>query len=83
MEKSKPHYNLDEIKASFSDPDNLGTMTGSARNGIRALKSSDEDVANVVQSLSMREFHKSMTSFVTIRFGKMFICRCIKESSFT
>lgn len=37
-------------------------MTGSARNGIRALRFSDEDVVNVVQSLSMREFYKSMTS---------------------
>jgi motility quorum-sensing regulator/GCU-specific mRNA interferase toxin len=62
MEKHKPHYNLDEIKQAFSDADNLGNMTGSARNGIRALNFSDEDVVNVVQSLSMREFHKSMTS---------------------
>lgn len=62
MEKRRPHYNLDEIKAAFSDADNLGEMTGSARNGIRALRLSDEDVVNIVQSLSMRKFHKSMTS---------------------
>lgn len=37
-------------------------MTGSARDGIRALNFSDEDVVIVVQSLSIRDFHKSMTS---------------------
>ena len=62
MEKHKPHYSLAEIKRAFSDADNLGSMTGSARNGIRALKLSDEDVVNVVQSLSKSDFRKSMTS---------------------
>ena len=62
MEKRKPHYNLAEIKAAFSDPDHLGLMTGSARNGIRALGFSDEDVVAVVQSLSITKFYKSMTS---------------------
>jgi len=62
LEKSKPHYNLEEIKSAFADPDNLGWMTGSARNGIRALKLSDKNVVNVIQSLSIRDFDKSMTS---------------------
>ena len=62
MDKHKPHYNLAEIKTAFADPDNLGTMTGSARNGARALNFSDEDIVAVIQSLSMRDFHKSMTS---------------------
>lgn len=59
---TKPHYSLTEIKAAFSDPDNLGVMTGTARNGARALNFSDEDIVSVIQSLSIRDFHKSMTS---------------------
>ena len=62
MEKLRPHYRLGEIKAGFRNPDDLGAMTGSARNGIRALLFSDEDVVNVVQGLTIRQFHKSMTS---------------------
>ena len=62
MEKRKRHYNLAEIKSAFADPDNLGGMTVSARNGIRALKLSDEDLVNVIQGLSIRDFDKLMTS---------------------
>ena len=62
MEKRKPHYNLDSIKSAFADPDDLGKMTGSALKGARKLRLSDEDIVNVIQSLGMRDFHKSMTS---------------------
>lgn len=64
MEKHKPHYNLEEIKAGFSDPDNLGPMTVTARNTARALMFSDEDIVSVVQSLGPKDFYKSMTSFL-------------------
>lgn len=63
MEKITPHYNLDEIKTEFSDPDNLTRLTTSARNGARDLMLGDEDIVLVVQSLSIRSFHKSMTSY--------------------
>ena len=62
MEKKRPHYDLRLIKEAFSDIENLGPMTGTARNGVRALGFSDEDIVNVVQSLRAREFYKSMTS---------------------
>ncbi len=63
MEKRVPHYNLEEIKKAFADPDNLGPITGTARNGARALRLSDEDIVSVIQNLSIRDFNKSMTSY--------------------
>ena len=63
VDKHTPHYSLEEIKNAFGDPENLERITGSARDGARALRLSDEDIVNVVQSLSIRDFRKSMTSY--------------------
>ncbi len=62
MEKRTSHYSLSDIKQAYSDPDNLGPMTMSARNGAREVRLSDEDIVAVIQSLTVRDFDKSMTS---------------------
>lgn len=63
MEKRKAHYNLDEIKAVFADPDTVQNITLSARNGARELRLSDEDIVVVIQSLGARDLYKSMTAY--------------------
>ena len=63
MEKRRAHYRLEDIKAQFSDPDHLGHLTVSARNGARALGFSDEDIVRVIQNLTSRDLYKSMTSY--------------------
>ena len=62
MEKAKPHHSISEIKTAFSNPGDLGPLTGSARDGIRALRFSYGDGVAVIQNLSIRDFQKSMTS---------------------
>ena len=63
MEKRRPHYRLADIKAQFGDPDHLGHLTVSARNGARALGFSDEDIVEAIQGLTSQDLHKSMTSY--------------------
>jgi motility quorum-sensing regulator / GCU-specific mRNA interferase toxin len=63
VEKRKAHYNLDEIKAAFADPDTVEHVTLSARNGARELRLSDEDIVAAIQSLRVRDLYKSMTAY--------------------
>lgn len=63
MEKRRAHYPLDEIKAAFADPDTVEHITLSARNGVRELRLSDEDIVAVIQSLGVRDLYKSMTAY--------------------
>jgi len=63
MEKQRPYYELKRVKRQFSESDSLGSLTGSARDGIRLLRLSDHDVVSVIQSLTMKDFYKSMTSY--------------------
>ena len=53
MKKRKAHYNLEEIKAAFADPDTVENLTLSARNGARELRLSDENIVAVIQSLQI------------------------------
>lgn len=61
MEKRKPHYSLDEIKAAFADPDSLN-RTVTAADGADDLGMEDSDVVAVIQALHRADFDKSMTS---------------------
>jgi motility quorum-sensing regulator/GCU-specific mRNA interferase toxin len=63
VEKRKAHYNLEEIKAAFADPDTVEHITVSARSGARELRLSDEDIVAVIQSLGARDLQKSMTAY--------------------
>ena len=63
MEKRKAHYNLEEIKAAFANPDTVENITLSARNGARELRLSDESIVAVIQSLRTRDLQKSMTAY--------------------
>jgi motility quorum-sensing regulator/GCU-specific mRNA interferase toxin len=63
MEKRRAHHNLEDIKAQFSDPELLSSITVSARNDARALGFSDEDIVLVIQNLMPRNLYKSMTSY--------------------
>jgi hypothetical protein len=62
VEKRKAHYNLEEIKAAFADPDTVEHITLSARRGARELRLSDEDIVAVIQSIGARDLQKSITS---------------------
>ena len=61
MEKQKPHYFLDAIKAAFADPDRLN-RTVTAADGADDLGMDDADVVDVIQALRPADFDKSMTS---------------------
>lgn len=61
MEKRKPHYSLDAIRAAFADPNSIN-RTVSAEEGAADLGMDDLDVVAVIQALSHADFEKSMTS---------------------
>ncbi|MEY4515388.1 MAG: hypothetical protein RLZZ450_7510 [Pseudomonadota bacterium] len=61
MEKRKPTYDLESIKAEFCSVQAL-RMTRSARTSVFALELSLLDVVEVIQSMSRRHFYKSMTA---------------------
>jgi motility quorum-sensing regulator/GCU-specific mRNA interferase toxin len=61
MEKRKPHYSLDVIKAAFADLNSLN-RTITAADGADGLGMEDLDVVNVIQALRHADFDKSMTS---------------------
>lgn len=67
ISKQTPTYDLISIKAAFDCPDKL-VMTTSAKQGQVALDFTDEDVVNAIQTLTQRNFYKSMpplhTNFV-------------------
>ena len=61
MEKRKPTYDLEGFKSEFCTVERL-RMTGTARRNAFALGLSLLDVVNVIQSMTRRQFYKSMTS---------------------
>ncbi len=58
-DKSLPTYDLDSIKKTFNHTGKL-LMTSSAKQGQIAADFSDQDVVDVIQSLTRWDFYKSM-----------------------
>jgi motility quorum-sensing regulator/GCU-specific mRNA interferase toxin len=61
MEKRRPHYKLQEIKAVVAR-EGMDVFTFSARQGAAAMGLTDEEVLVVIGSLGSGCFHKSMTT---------------------
>ena len=61
MEKQKPHYNLSQVQAVVADPSSR-PFTAMALRGGFALGLVEEEMRQVVLSLSRRDFYKSMTT---------------------
>ncbi len=62
MEKRVPSFQLTTVQAEFGSPDSL-RMTVSAKLSVSLLGFSDQDVVDVIQSLTRGNFYKSMTSY--------------------
>ncbi|MFH1117945.1 MAG: type II toxin-antitoxin system MqsR family toxin [Pseudomonadota bacterium] len=62
MEKRKPHYDLDEVKAVVADP-KINPFTANARREGTALGLRPQEMREVVLSLSATDFYKSMTTY--------------------
>lgn len=64
MEKQTRHYDLEGIQETFRSPESLGgRITNSAFKDAQQLGLSREDVIAVIQSLTPKQFYKSMTSY--------------------
>jgi motility quorum-sensing regulator/GCU-specific mRNA interferase toxin len=61
-EKLKPHYALADIKAAFADAATLNRSFVS-KQGADDLGMDDSAVVAVIQSLTLSDFDKSMTSY--------------------
>jgi motility quorum-sensing regulator/GCU-specific mRNA interferase toxin len=61
MEKRKPHYVLDDIKAAFADTAKLN-RTYVSKKGADGMNMDDAAVVAVIQALTNADFNKSMTS---------------------
>ncbi|MDY0005035.1 MAG: type II toxin-antitoxin system MqsR family toxin [Polyangia bacterium] len=61
MEKRRPHYDLDTIKATFATVRSL-RMTRTARDCAFSLGLMLEGVVDMIQGMSREHFYKSMTS---------------------
>jgi len=57
--KKTPTYDLNSIKLAFNSPEKL-LMTVSAKKGQIAIGFSDNDIVDVIQSLTYKDFYKSM-----------------------
>jgi motility quorum-sensing regulator/GCU-specific mRNA interferase toxin len=66
MEKLRPHYALEDIKAAFSDLTRLNRSFVS-KQGADALTMDDAAVVATIQGLALTEFEKSMTSYANHR----------------
>ena len=66
MEKLKPHYALEMIKAAFIDPSRLNRSFVS-KQGSDDLDMDDAAVVAAIQGLSRLDFDKSMTSIADHR----------------
>lgn len=64
MEKRKPHYSLDTIKATFCDADAL-RITKTALTCAEALGLTLEDIVAIIQGITREQFFKSMTSLAS------------------
>jgi len=63
VEKRTPHHSLAKIKAAFADPDRLN-RTFTAAEGAEELGMDEQQVSEVVATLTSNDFEKSMTSHV-------------------
>ena len=66
MEKRLRSYDLETIKAAFSNPDKL-RITGSALRDARAMGVMIEDIVNAIQKIKISDFVKSMTTYANHR----------------
>ena len=66
MEKKKPHYALDSIKATFTTEASL-RMTKTAQDTAFALGILRTDLVKLIQSMTREQFYKSMTSLADHR----------------
>jgi motility quorum-sensing regulator/GCU-specific mRNA interferase toxin len=62
MEKRKPHFDLDAIKAAFAEPSKLN-LTVTAARGAVALDYDNAEIVATIQALRPRDFDKSMTAY--------------------
>ena len=63
MDKHKPHHELNDIKKCFRTPEQIRTANSSIISmGLLGLNK--EDVVEVIQSLTIRNLYKSMTSYL-------------------
>lgn len=61
MEKRRPHYDLDTIKATFASVASL-RLTRTARNCAFGLGLLLQGVVDLIQGMTREQFYKSMTS---------------------
>lgn len=61
MEKNRPHHPLGQVKQLVAAK--MVKTTGTARTGAAALDLDVQDILNVVQALTPKDFDKSMTSY--------------------
>lgn len=61
IEKQVPHFDLEKIKAAFSDPSKL-IATNTAIKDAAALGYGTEEIAVITQTITKSHFYKSMTS---------------------
>jgi motility quorum-sensing regulator / GCU-specific mRNA interferase toxin len=66
VEKKKPHYALDSIKATFTTEASL-RMTKTAQDTAFALAILRADVVRIIQGMTREQFYKSMTSLADHR----------------
>lgn len=62
MEKKKPHYSLDTVKATFVTVKAL-RITKSATTCTESLGLTLEVVVTIIQSMTREQFYKSMTAY--------------------
>ncbi len=64
MDKKSRSYDLESLKQTFSDVESLGSrVTNSAFKGAQELGFSRQCIVEVIQSLEIKNFYKSMTSY--------------------
>ena len=62
MEKRKPTYDTESIKAAFSAPQSLGATRTASRDAV-ALGFGRQEIVDAIQSMDRRHFVRSMTSY--------------------
>ena len=66
MEKSTPHYRLDDIKSVVATY-GMDAFTATARRGAQAMRLSAAEAVGVVLTLQSSQFYKSMTTYADHR----------------
>ena len=62
MEKWKPHYPLAEIQQVVRTR-GISAFTATALSGIKRMRITRDEAINIVLTLTLHEFYKSMTTF--------------------